>query len=145
MTILITIISVCFFLLAVISLFLCESNKQLKSECRNLQMENDVLRTWQAMSKPRYFIYGNSGTIWETKNRLETGKEDRYNSLFEVLQVLIKKHELDGVYAFGIEDLIIKFYAADERIGKDVYMICTKRYFKEHYKNPQFISYLVEV
>ena len=95
--------------------------------------------------KARYFIYGNGGSIWETKNRLDAGKEDRYNSLYDVLCVLGERHAIGNINAFDTEDLTIRYYGTDSRIDKDVYIICTKRYFREKYDTPQFVSFLVEV
>ena len=50
---------------------------------------------------------------------------------------------------FDIYDLSVIYYAYDERIEKDVYMVVTNKMgdedYIEEYGHPQFVSYLVTI
>lgn len=92
----------------------------------------------------RYFVYGNSGGIDKVQEELKNPKET-FGSIIEVFEAIKNKHGA----MFDIRDLNIIHHCYDPRIDKDVYMITTNRYGKDDYiklyRNPQFISFLVEV
>lgn len=90
----------------------------------------------------KFFIYGNGGDIDEVKEELNSPKE----TFASIKEVFVKIKERYG-NLLDIEDLSIKYYCYDDRIGKDVYMVVTNRCGKENYikkyKYPQFVSYMV--
>lgn len=92
----------------------------------------------------RYFIYGNSGSIYEVQEELKNPKET-FGSLMEVFEAIKKKHG-DMV---DVKGLNVTYHYYDPRIDKEVYVIRTNRYGHDDYIKlyglPQFIAYLVEV
>lgn len=90
-----------------------------------------------------YFIYGNSG-IDKVKKELENPKET-FVSIKEVFEKIKERH---GDF-LNIANLSVKYYAYDDRIEKDVYMVVTDRFgdenYIEKYKCPQFVSYLINI
>lgn len=92
----------------------------------------------------RFFIYGNSGGIDKVKEELSNPKET-FGSIKEVLVALKERY----YNMFGIYDLSVIYYAYDERIEKDVYMVVTNKMgdedYIEGYGHPQFVSYLVTI
>lgn len=96
----------------------------------------------------RYFTYGNSGGIDNIKKELSNPKVT-FDSIKEMLFEVSRRYQDAWGVLFDIEDLSIRYYGYDERIEKDVYMICTNRHgdknFIEMYGCPQFVSYFVTV
>ena len=92
----------------------------------------------------KYFLYGNSGGIGKVKEELSNPKET-FKNIKEVFVALKERY----YNLFDISDLSIKYYAYDERIKKDVYMIVTNKLgnkdYIEEYGCPQFISYMVNI
>ena len=64
-----------------------------------------------------------------------------YDSLYSAYSSIVEKHE----HAFDIEDLSCRYYAYDDRLDKQVYIICTDKYFDEVYFSPQFVSFMIEL
>lgn len=92
----------------------------------------------------RYMIYGNSGGIGEVIEELKNPKET-FGGIKEVFHHLVTTRG----NSFSIEDLYVKYYAYDERIEKDVFMITLGRrghidLIKKH-GCPQFLCYMVSV
>lgn len=92
----------------------------------------------------RFFIYGNSGGIDKVKEELSNPKET-FGGIKEVLVALKERY----YNMFDIYDLSVIYYAYDERIEKDVYMVVTNKMgdenYIEEYGHPQFVSYLVTI
>ena len=80
------------------------------------------------MKRCKYFIYGNSGGISEVIKDLKNYKGLRFRTLNEVFNYIA-----DNSLGMKKEDLSIKYWCYDDRIEKDVFMICTNRFDKDNY------------
>ena len=80
------------------------------------------------MKRCRYFIYGNSGGINEVINDLKNYKGLRFRTLNEVFDYIA-----NNSMGMKKEDLTIKHYCYDNRINKEVFMVCTNRFGKDNY------------
>ena len=92
----------------------------------------------------KFFIYGNGGGIDKVKEELKNPKET-YESIKEVFEEIKRRY----ANLLDIDDLSVKYYGYDARIGKDVYMVVTNKCGKENYikkyECPQYVSYLVSI
>ena len=99
----------------------------------------------------KLFLYGNSGgiggVIEEISNNHKIYMEEisnnhkTYDTLYGAYSSLVE----DNGRGFAIGDLSCRYYAYDDRLDKQVYIICTDRYFNEVYSSPQFVSFMVEL
>ena len=83
----------------------------------------------------RFFIYDNSGSINDTISDLYSGKGNRFDSLFEVLDYLANRYSLDP------NSFYLRYYTYDLRIPAHVYMIS----HRDQSNSFSFLSFLVEV
>lgn len=88
----------------------------------------------------KLFLYGNSGGIGEVIEEI-SNNPTTYDTLYGAYASLVEKHE----HGFAIEDLSCRYYTYDDRLDKQVYIICTDKYFDEIYSSPQFVSFMVEL
>lgn len=92
----------------------------------------------------KFFIYGNGCYFDKVKEELANPKQT-FSTIEEVFAEIQRKYQ--GF--IDIKDLSVQYYCYDERIGKEVYMVVTKRCgdedYIEKYGVPQFVSYLVNV
>lgn len=92
-----------------------------------------------------FMMYGNGGGIDEVIAEIANPTKV-YNSIIVAFLDLVKTSP-KGTYS--VEDLSLKYYGFDDRIGKDVYMIVSNRCGKENYikkyGHPCFVRYLVQL
>lgn len=92
----------------------------------------------------RLFTYGNSGGIDCVIKNINNNPKT-YNSIADVLNSVLEENK--GF--INLQDLSIKYYCKDERIGKTVYIITTDRYGDEdyirEYFSPRYVRYLIDL
>ena len=91
-------------------------------------------------TKEGFFLYGTRGgldQVWGALNDPESS--EIHASIKDALDFLIGMHH--GY--LKIDDLSISYYTYDARIKRHVYMICTKVFGPEKYKEPVFVAFMV--
>lgn len=92
-----------------------------------------------------YLTYGNGGGIDKVIAEIANPTKVHEGIIAAFLDIV--KTSPKGTYA--VDDLSLKYYGFDERIGKDVYMIVSNRCGKENYikkyGHPCFVRYLIEL
>lgn len=84
--------------------------------------------------KKKIYIYGNDSDIFKVQKRVHNFNHKHFNNLKEVF-IYLSELKKDIIKS----NLKMKYYAYDDRLDKDVWMIIADM---KGYKN-QFISYLI--
>lgn len=103
-------------------------------------------------NKGKWYIYNNHGSIKDVKKFLddaEAGKADSaklFDSVNHCLEFIANMKHPDYL---DKTDLSVKYYAYDNRICRDIFIILTDRFgddnYLKHYGVPQFISFMTQV